>query len=119
MLDLALTRGPDGARNSAVPEAVPTPSQVAFRLFEGANRIWSEVAGEEQDLRRQKHPHAERLGLAQAALGRTVTASLKRLESGNVLAHVEPGTWQFEDPAFARWVRELDGAEPPAPQPAP
>lgn len=32
-------------------EVAPSPSQLAFRLFDVANRLWGAVAGEEQDLR--------------------------------------------------------------------
>ena len=52
VLDLALSEAPGGAPPAAPgSDAVPSPTQVAFRLFEAANRIWGAVSAEEQDLR--------------------------------------------------------------------
>ncbi len=52
LLGLALAELPE-AQEASPPaaEAAPAPARLAFRLFEAANRIWAEVAADEQDLR--------------------------------------------------------------------
>ena len=50
----------------------------------------------------------ESLGIGNAVNKNTTQNALRRLANKNIITKVEYGTYQFEDEAFADWVKHID-----------